>query len=50
MPVAAQDLYISEADALTPDNPFDVHTVDSSHGGFFRRPREVADILVTSCI
>lgn len=47
MPVAAQDLYIKEADALTPDNPFEVHTATSSHGGFFRHPHEVADILAT---
>lgn len=47
MPLAAQDLYITEADALTPDNPFEVHTVDSSHGGFFRQPGEVADILAS---
>lgn len=45
MPLAAQDRYIAEADALTPDNPFDVHTIKSSHSGFLRRPREVVDIL-----
>jgi len=45
MPLAAQDLYIKEADALTPDNPFQVHSIESSHGGFLRRPGEVADIL-----
>jgi pimeloyl-ACP methyl ester carboxylesterase len=47
MPPAAQDLYIKEADALTPENPFEVHTVASSHGGFFRHPHEVADILAS---
>lgn len=47
MPLAAQDLYIKEADVLTPDNPFEVHTVTSSHGGFFRHPHEVADILAS---
>lgn len=45
MPLAAQDLYIAEADALTPDNPFVVHSIRSSHTGFFRQPGEVADIL-----
>lgn len=39
MPPAAQDLYIAEADALTPDNPFEVHSIPGSHGGFFRNPR-----------
>jgi pimeloyl-ACP methyl ester carboxylesterase len=45
MPLAAQDLYISEADRLTPDNPFEVHSMKSSHAGFFRYPREIVDIL-----
>jgi pimeloyl-ACP methyl ester carboxylesterase len=44
-PVALQDLYIKEADTLTPDNPFDVHSAQSSHGGFLAHPREVAEIL-----
>ncbi|MFD6066456.1 MULTISPECIES: alpha/beta fold hydrolase [Amycolatopsis] len=45
MPLAAQDLYIAEGDALTPDNPFDVRDLASSHAGFFRRPAELAGIL-----
>ncbi|WP_240686755.1 alpha/beta hydrolase [Amycolatopsis suaedae] len=45
MPPAAQDRYIADADALSPANPFTVHTVDSSHGGFFRSPESVAEIL-----
>lgn len=45
MPLAAQDLYIKEADALTPDNPFELHSVHTGHSGFFRRPSEIADIL-----
>ncbi|MEU9687805.1 alpha/beta hydrolase [Amycolatopsis japonica] len=45
MPLAAQDLYIAEADALTPDNLFDVHDLASSHAGFFRRPADLAAIL-----
>lgn len=44
-PVAFQDLMIAEADALTPDNPFDVHSVESSHAGFILRPAEIAKIL-----
>ncbi|MFD5245519.1 alpha/beta hydrolase [Amycolatopsis sp. NPDC058340] len=45
MPLAAQDLYIAGGDALTPDNPFDVHDLESSHAGFFRRPAGLAAIL-----
>ncbi len=45
LPLAVQDLYIAEGDALTPDNPFDVRELKSSHAGFFREPDEVVDIL-----
>jgi pimeloyl-ACP methyl ester carboxylesterase len=45
MPLAAQDMYIKEADALTPGNPFDVHSAPGGHGTFLRSPKEVADIL-----
>lgn len=45
LPVAMQDRLIAEADALTPDNPYDVHTMDTSHTGFLLRPAEVAAIL-----
>jgi pimeloyl-ACP methyl ester carboxylesterase len=45
MPLAAQDLYIKEADALTPGNPFTQHSIHTSHSGFFRRPAEVAEML-----
>ncbi|WP_158890525.1 alpha/beta hydrolase [Amycolatopsis anabasis] len=34
MPLALQDLLIERADAMTPDNPFDVHSVACSHAGF----------------
>jgi pimeloyl-ACP methyl ester carboxylesterase len=47
MPLAAQDMYIKEADALTPDNPFDVHTASGGHGTFLHRPTEVAALLST---
>jgi pimeloyl-ACP methyl ester carboxylesterase len=47
MPLAAQDMYIAEADALTPDNPFDVHSAPGGHGTFLRSPKEVAGILST---
>ncbi|WP_424887189.1 alpha/beta hydrolase [Streptomyces sp. XH2] len=45
LPVAMQDRLIAEADALTPDNPYDVHTLDTSHVGYLLRPAEVAGIL-----
>jgi pimeloyl-ACP methyl ester carboxylesterase len=45
MPIALQDRFIKEADSLTPDNPFDVHSIDSSHVGFLIRPEKAATIL-----
>ncbi|MBP2476311.1 pimeloyl-ACP methyl ester carboxylesterase [Crossiella equi] len=45
MPLALQDLFITDADTACTGNPFDVHTVDSSHGGFLARPDAVVDVL-----
>ncbi|WP_181770331.1 alpha/beta fold hydrolase [Amycolatopsis pittospori] len=45
MPIALQDRFIKEADALTPDNPTDVRSVEGSHVGFLMRPQEIAGIL-----
>ncbi|MEU3620886.1 alpha/beta hydrolase [Amycolatopsis coloradensis] len=45
IPIALQDRFIKEADALTPDNPTDVHSLESSHVGFLLHPREAATIL-----
>jgi len=45
MPLPAQELYIAEGDALTPDNPFDVRELESSHAGFLRNPAALAGIL-----
>jgi hypothetical protein len=45
IPPAVQDLYISEADALTPSNPFEVYSIASSHAGFLRRPHDIVEIL-----
>lgn len=45
LPIEMQDRLIAEADALTPDNPYDVHTLDTSHVGFVFRAAEVAAIL-----
>ncbi|MGA5067815.1 alpha/beta hydrolase [Streptomyces exfoliatus] len=40
-----QDLMIRKADALTPHNPFDVHTLATSHIGYFGRPGLFAELL-----
>jgi pimeloyl-ACP methyl ester carboxylesterase len=45
MPLALQDRFIAEADALVPDNPFDVHSLASSHLRFQIHPTEFVDIL-----
>ncbi|MDT0445195.1 alpha/beta hydrolase [Streptomyces johnsoniae] len=45
LPVAMQDRLIAEADALTPDNPYEVHTLDTSHAGFLLRPARPAGLL-----
>ncbi|KUO09523.1 alpha/beta hydrolase [Streptomyces sp. DSM 15324] len=45
LPAAMQDRLIAEADALTPDNPYDVHTLTTSHVGFLLKPAELANIL-----
>ncbi len=45
MPLALQDRFIAEADALTPANLFDVHSVASSHLRFQLHPAEIVTIL-----
>lgn len=45
LPVALQDRFITEADALTPDNPFVVHDLDASHIGVQLHPEPIADLL-----
>lgn len=45
VPVALQDRFIAEADALTPDNRFDVHSLDSSHLRFQIHPLGLVEIL-----
>jgi pimeloyl-ACP methyl ester carboxylesterase len=47
VPLAAQDLYIKDADALTPDNPFDVRSVASGHSTFLLEPAEAVDALIS---
>ncbi|MDP9950976.1 MULTISPECIES: alpha/beta fold hydrolase [Streptomyces] len=45
LPPAVQDRMIREADALTPDNPFDVHTLEGSHLRWLVRPKPAAELL-----
>ena len=45
IPLALQDRFIREADALTPENPFDVHSLDSGHVRFLIHPAEAARLL-----
>ncbi|MHA6625098.1 alpha/beta fold hydrolase [Pseudonocardia sichuanensis] len=45
MPLPLQDRFIADADALTPDNPTDVRSIDSSHLRFHIHPAELVEIL-----
>jgi pimeloyl-ACP methyl ester carboxylesterase len=45
VPPALQDRMIAEADEATPRNPFDVHTLPSSHSPFASMPDALAGIL-----
>jgi pimeloyl-ACP methyl ester carboxylesterase len=45
VPLALQDRFIAESDALTPDNPTDVRSIDSSHLRFQIHPGELVEIL-----
>jgi hypothetical protein len=47
IPVAAQDLFIAEADALTPANPTKVETLTASHSPFISMPEELAALLAS---
>lgn len=45
LPPDLQDRMIAEADALTPHNRFEVHSLDSGHSPFASRPRTLAALL-----
>ncbi|MGV9339938.1 alpha/beta fold hydrolase [Streptomyces sp. NPDC003688] len=45
LPLALQDRLIREGDALTPDSPFDVRTLDGSHLRWLVRPEPAARLL-----
>jgi pimeloyl-ACP methyl ester carboxylesterase len=46
LPIALQNRMIAEADRLTPENPFDVLSLDSSHLAPITRPAQLAALLV----
>jgi pimeloyl-ACP methyl ester carboxylesterase len=48
LPPAVQDRMIAEADALFPDNRFDVHSLRTSHCAPLTQPAEIADILAAT--
>ncbi|APU43878.1 MULTISPECIES: alpha/beta hydrolase [unclassified Streptomyces] len=45
MPLAQQDRLIREGDALTPENPYDVHTLPGSHLKWLVDPAPAAELL-----
>ncbi|MEU6764082.1 alpha/beta fold hydrolase [Streptomyces sp. NPDC046853] len=45
IPLAMQDRMIREANALTPDNPFDVETLKGSHLHWLVHPKPAAQVL-----
>lgn len=45
LPLAVQNRMIREADALTPDNPFDVRTLEGSHLRWLVHPKPAAALL-----
>ncbi|MEL7978034.1 alpha/beta fold hydrolase [Isoptericola sp. F-RaC21] len=45
LPLAMQNRLIREGDALTPDNPYDVRDLSSSHLGWLVHPAPAADLL-----
>ncbi len=47
LPLAVQDRMIREADALTPDNSFDVRTLEGSHLRRLVHPKPAAQLLAT---
>ncbi|WP_459545812.1 alpha/beta hydrolase [Nocardia sp. X0981] len=48
IPLAMQNRMIAEADALTPGNPFVVHTIDTTHLGACLHAARIAGILAGS--
>ncbi|MEU0159354.1 alpha/beta fold hydrolase [Streptomyces sp. NPDC006261] len=47
LPLAMQDRMIREGDALTPDNPFDIRTLEGSHLRWLVHPKPAAQVLAS---
>lgn len=45
LPLALQDRFVAEADAATPDNPFDVRSLAASHAGAQVHPAALVTLL-----
>ena len=45
IPIALQDRMIREADAFTPENRFEVKTLEAGHSPFASQPEQLAAIL-----
>lgn len=50
LPSATQDLIIAEADQLTPENPFRVHSLPGGHSPFVTRPGALATTLTAAAL
>lgn len=48
LPIEMQDRLIREADQLTPENQFRVHSLDASHAGFLYQSEQVVQLLTES--
>lgn len=46
IPLELQNLMIAEADAISPGNSFDVHTIDTSHLALITQPTLIAETLI----
>jgi pimeloyl-ACP methyl ester carboxylesterase len=46
IPLGVQNALIAAADAFTPGNPTQTHTLQSSHSAFFSMPQHLASVLV----
>jgi pimeloyl-ACP methyl ester carboxylesterase len=46
IPLAVQNALIAAADAFTPGNPTQIHTLRSSHSAFLSMPQQLASVLI----
>ncbi|MEU9395481.1 alpha/beta fold hydrolase [Streptomyces sp. NPDC048324] len=50
IPLAMQDRMIREGNALTPDNPFDIRTLEGSHLRWLVHPKPAAELLADCAV